>query len=84
MRVPGTASIGPTLSDDTPLSRAVRDALDAAPETVNERISVKTLSAGVVRLSGNVDQEITRTFASQVAERVAGVERVVNTIFIRD
>ena len=77
-------AIGPTLSDDAPLSQAVRDALDAAPETTNERISVKTLNAGVVRLSGNVDQDITRTFAAQTAERVPGVQRVVNTIFIRD
>ena len=76
--------LGPTLSDDDPLSQAVLDALAAAPETTNERIHVKTLNPGVVRLSGNVDQDITRTFAAQIAERVSGVERVVNTLFIRD
>ena len=75
---------GPTLSDDDPLSQAVRDALAARPETTNQRIDVKTMNPGVVRLSGLVDQEIVRTFAAQIAERVPGVERVVNTLFIND
>ena len=78
------AGIGPALEDDEPLSRAVSEALDAAPETTNANILVRTLRPGTVRLSGNVDTEITRTFAEQIAGGVDGVRRVVNTLFIRD
>ena len=78
------SDVGPALSDDEPLSRAVRAALDAAPETLNQPIDVRTLDAGVVRLSGNVGTDAVRVRAAQIAEGVAGVERVVNTLFVRD
>ena len=78
------ADIGPTLSDDEPLSAAVRRALDASPETMHQRIHVSTTGPATVRLAGTVDTEITRTFAEQTAERVEGVERVINTLYLRD
>ena len=77
------SDIGPALSDEHPLSVKVLATLDAAPETMHQNISVKTVGPGTVRLSGTVDTETTRTFAAQNAERVPGVENVINTLFIR-
>ncbi len=74
-------SIGPALSDDAPLSVAVREALNSRPETMNQLIHVKTLEPGVVRLSGTVDTDIARQFAQNIAIDVPGVTNVVNTIF---
>ena len=77
------SDIGPALSDDAPLSEAVRDALASDPETLNQRIFVRAASADTVRLSGSVDTDATRQRAEQVAQRVPGVRSVINTLQIR-
>lgn len=75
--------IGPALTDEQPLSNAVRDALGANPETMHQQIDVKTLDVDLVRLSGSVDTEATRQTAEAIAQAVPGVRSVVNTMFIR-
>ena len=77
------ADIGPDLVDDAPLSLAVRAALDAAPETMHQRILVSQVSEDVVRLAGLVDTDATRQRAEQIAQRVPGVRSVANTLQVR-
>ena len=57
---------------------------DERPETKVQRIYVKTLEPGVVRLSGTVGADVVRQFAESIARDVPGVTNVVNTIFIQE
>lgn len=77
------SSLGPALTDQSPLSNDVRIALQEAPETANLGILVKTLDSGRVRLSGSVPNDGVRNRAEQVAAAVPGVLGVVNTLQLR-
>jgi len=77
------SSLGPALTDQSPLSNEVRIALQDAPETANLGILVKTLDSGRIRLSGSVPNDATRNRAEQVAASVPGVQGVVNTLQLR-
>lgn len=77
-------NLTPPLEDDSPLALSVRDALAESPITANSTINVKTLNPGTIRLSGQVDTDTISYQAENIASRVAGVDNVVNTLFIDD
>lgn len=78
-----TGDIGPVAEDAGPLSAAVVDALAAAPMTMNERIRVRQVSDGHVRLVGFVSSDGVASEARRLTEQVAGVTGVVDTLNAR-
>ena len=74
-------SLEQTVSDDQ-VQRFVEDALDWADPTVDgSRIGV-TVDKGVVTLRGTVDTPSQRLTAERVAQRVRGVETVINHLAV--
>ena len=78
---PGDA--GPIADDASPLSAQVQEALAATPATMHERIHVRALRAGRVRLVGSVSTDGTASEAVRIANAVPGVTNVVNTLNVR-
>jgi hyperosmotically inducible protein len=56
--------------------------LGESPEYKLNRVSVQTIG-GIVQLSGFVSTPDQRSKATQIAQRVAGVKRVENSIAIK-
>jgi hyperosmotically inducible periplasmic protein len=69
--------------DDAWITSKVESKLAADPEVNNFEIDVDTQD-GVVRLSGNVEQEKARTEAEKLARNTEGVKSVNNEIQIGD
>lgn len=70
-----------TRVDDAAITAKIKTKLTADPEINPFNIDVDT-EAGVVRLSGTVDDRTTRREAVELAQRTDGVVRVVNEITV--
>jgi osmotically-inducible protein OsmY len=74
-------SLEQTVSDDQ-VQRLVEDALDwADPSVDGSRIGV-TVDKGVITLRGTVDTPPEKLTAERVAQRVRGVETVINHLAV--
>ena len=82
-KLPATGDMGPVADDGSPLSAQVREALSATPATMHERIHVRALQAGRVRLVGSVSSDGAASEAVRIADGVPGVTSVVNTLNVR-
>ncbi len=69
------------VEDDNRLTEKVKDQLKAEPVYKFSNVGVKTYD-GVVQLSGFVQNEDQKQRAEQVAQRVPGVAKVINSIAI--
>ena len=81
--LPGPGDSGPVADDGSPLSAEVQKALAGAPATMHERIHVRAMQAGRVRLVGSVGSETAKAEAMRIADAVPGVTNVVNTLNVR-
>ena len=81
--LPGPGDNGPVADDASPLSAEVQKALAGTPATMHERIHVRAMQAGRVRLVGSVGSEAAKAEAMRVADAVPGVTNVVNTLNVR-
>ena len=81
--LPATGDMGPVADDGSPLSAQVQEALASTPATMHERIHVRSLQAGRVRLVGSVSSDGAASEAVRIADGVPGVTSVVNTLNVR-
>lgn len=82
-KLPGPGDSGPVADDASPLSAQVQEALASAPATMHERIHIRSLQAGRVRLVGSVSSETVVSEAVRLADAVPGVTNVVDTLNVR-
>ena len=82
-RLPDKGDVGPVADDGSPLSARVQEALAASPATMHERIHVRAMQAGRVRLVGSVSSSGAASEAVRLADAVPGVTNVVNTLNVR-
>lgn len=76
-----SSSVGEVI-DDSLLTAKVKTALIASPDTKAHEIGVET-KAGVVQLSGFVDNAAAKSAATSVARSVTGVKEVKNELSIK-
>ena len=81
--LPAAGDMGPVADDGSPLSAQVQEALASMPATMHERIHVRALQAGRVRLVGSVSSDSAASEAVRIADGVPGVTSVVNTLNVR-
>ncbi len=74
-------SVGQKL-DDTTVTAKVKAALLADPDVKGTAVQVETLR-GQVQLSGFVDSETQARRAVDIAQRVEGVDRVINKMSVK-
>jgi len=71
-----------TKIDDTAITTKVKSALLADPDVKGTQVQVETVN-GQVQLSGFVASQQEAQRAADIASRVNGVERVINSISVR-
>ena len=71
-----------TKVDDSIVTTRVKSALIASPEVKGTEVKVETVN-GTVQLSGFVASQTEARRAADIASRVNGVDRVVNSIIVR-
>ena len=70
--------------DNAPLSLAVQNKFRQTPELSAIRVEIFTRDEDVIILKGQVDTEVLRYTAEQVASTVDGVRRVDSVLFVDD